>query len=67
VIAGGLINAYFSGRGSKELRREANEIRKYTIMLIDFLDDAGVIDVKKDAKENPIKYGSSKQELTEGR
>jgi hypothetical protein len=52
VIAGGLVNAYFSRRGSRELRREANEIKKYNVMLIDFLDDAGVIDVKRDAKGN---------------
>ena len=54
VIAVGLINAYFSWRGSRELRREANEIKRYTLMLIDFLDDAGVIDVKRDEKGNAI-------------
>jgi hypothetical protein len=54
VMGGGLISTYFSWQASKELRREANEIRKYNIMLIDFLDDAGVIDVKRDAEGNPI-------------
>ena len=54
VIAGGLVNAYFSWRGSRELRREADVIKKYNLMLIDFLDDAGVIDVKQDAKGNAI-------------
>jgi hypothetical protein len=28
VIAGGLVNAYFSRRGSKELRREASDLRQ---------------------------------------
>jgi hypothetical protein len=30
VIAGGLVNAYFSRQGSKELRREANEPKRET-------------------------------------
>jgi len=33
VIAGGLVNAYFSWQGSKELRREAKALRERTIEL----------------------------------
>ena len=38
VIAGGLINAYFSWRGSKELGREAQALRQRTIELEDAIE-----------------------------
>ena len=44
VIAGGLINAFFSWQGSKEIRREAGDLRQLTYQLIRFLEDAGVIE-----------------------
>jgi hypothetical protein len=69
VIAGGLVNAYFSRRGSRELRREANEIKKYNVMLIDFLDDADakgnatqirVVKVEHDARATGVATDQTK-------
>ena len=54
VIAGGLINAYFSRRGTRELREEADRLRRLTIMLMRLLDQAGVIPVKWDENGNPL-------------
>jgi hypothetical protein len=38
VIAGGLVNAYFSWQGSKELRREAKALRERTLELEDAIE-----------------------------
>ena len=60
-MIGGLINAYFSWRGSKELRREANELkqetdhlRRLTIMLMRLLDQADLIPIKWDEQGYPL-------------
>jgi hypothetical protein len=70
VIAGGLINAFFSRRGSKELRREANELkqetdnlRSLTIMLMRLLDQAKVIPVKWNENGNPLMTVESELKL----
>lgn len=44
VLAGGLVNAYFSRQGSKELKREADGLRQLNLQLIRFLEDAGIIE-----------------------
>lgn len=61
VIAGGLVTAFFSWQGSRELRREATELKQETddlrrlnIMLMRLLDQAGVIPVKWDKQGNPL-------------
>ncbi len=46
VIAGGLINAYFAWRGSKELRREAGNLKQLTTKLMLMMNDAGLIEVE---------------------
>jgi hypothetical protein len=70
VISGGLINAFFSRRGSKELRREANELkqetdnlRSLTIMLMRLLDQAKVIPVKWNENGNPLMTVESELKL----
>jgi hypothetical protein len=55
VIAGGLINAYFSWRGTKELRRETNNLKHLTKQLMLMMDDAGMIEVEWDMDRNPIR------------
>ena len=47
VVAGGLITAYFSWRGSKELRREAEKQRQVTLKVIQILDGTGLIEIKE--------------------
>lgn len=55
VIAGGLINAYFSWQGSKDLRREAGNLKQLTTKLMLMMDDAGLIKVEWDEEGNPIR------------
>src|SRR5215213_7057427 len=55
VMAGGLISAYFSWRSSKELRREAGNLRLLTTKLMLMMDDAGLIKVEWDKHGNPIR------------
>ena len=43
VVAGGLINWYFSRRGSEELRKEANNLRKLNGLTIRILDEANLL------------------------
>jgi len=43
VIFGGLISAYFSWQGTKELRREAGNLQLLTKKLMLMMDDAGLI------------------------
>jgi hypothetical protein len=50
VIAGGLVNAYFSWQGSKELRREAGNLRQLTKKLMLMMHDAELIKVEWDAE-----------------
>jgi hypothetical protein len=42
-VIGGLISALFARQGSKELRREASDLRQLNYQLIRFLEDAGTI------------------------
>jgi hypothetical protein len=47
VVAGGMINWYFSRRSSAELRNEAETLRQLTLKLTHILAGAGVIEVKE--------------------
>ena len=55
VILGGLVNACFSWQGSKELRREAGNLKQLTKKLMLMMDDAGLIEVEWDEDGNPIR------------
>ncbi len=57
IPIGGLITflvarCYYE-KASKDLENAAGELRKYTIMLINLLDDEGVINVERDEYGNP--------------
>jgi hypothetical protein len=61
VVLGGLIAYYYSSQASKELRREANALRReteearhYINALISYLEAAGQISVRRDADGRPI-------------
>src|SRR5215218_776039 len=59
VLIGGaitlVVSSVFYGLAARDLKREASELRQYTIMLINLLDDEGVINVERDAHGNPIR------------
>ena len=50
-----LVTRWYYERASGDLEREAGELKDYTVMLINYLDDAGVIEVERDAQGNPIR------------
>jgi hypothetical protein len=61
VVLGGLIAYCYSGQASKELRREADPLRRetedarhYVHALISYLEAAGQISVRRDADGRPI-------------
>jgi hypothetical protein len=45
-----LVTRWYYDRASGDLEREAGELKDYTVMLINYLDDAGVIEVERDAQ-----------------
>ncbi len=55
VMLGGLVNAYFSRLGTKELRSEAGNLRQLTKQLMFMMDDAGLIKVEWDKHGNPVR------------
>jgi hypothetical protein len=61
VVIGGVISLYFSRRASRELRREADALRReaqearhYVNSLISYLEAAGQITVRRDELGRPI-------------
>ena len=44
-----LVARWYYERATRNLEREASELKDYTVMLINYLDDARMIDVERDA------------------
>ena len=69
VLIGGVITLIVSGVfywfASRDLRRESNELKAYTVMLINYLDDAGVIEVERDTHGNPVRVRVIRREVTD--
>ena len=69
IAVGGLITflvtRWYYARASGDLEREAGELKDYTVMLINYLDDAGVIEVERDAQGNPIRVRVIKREIAD--
>jgi hypothetical protein len=60
-----LVIRWYYARASGELEREAGELKDYTVMLVNYLDDAGVIEVERDAHSNPIRVRVIKREIAD--
>jgi hypothetical protein len=60
-----LIARWYYDRATGDLEREAGELKDYTVMLLNYLDDAGVIEVERDAQGSPVRVKVIKRELTE--
>ena len=69
IVVGGsitfLVTRWYYARASGDLEREANELKDYTVMLVNYLDDAGVIEVERDAQGNPIRVRVIKREIAD--
>jgi hypothetical protein len=50
-----LVTRWYYERAYRDLEREADELKDYTVMLIKYLDEAGVIEVERDAHGNPTR------------
>ena len=60
-----LVTRRYYDRASGDLEREANELKDYTVMLVNYLDDAGVIAVERDEHSNPIRVRVIKREVAD--
>jgi hypothetical protein len=60
-----LVTRWYYDRASGDLEREAGELKDYTVMLVNYLDDAGVIEVERDAHSNPIRVRVIKREIAD--
>jgi hypothetical protein len=58
-----LVTRWHYERASGDLEREAGELKDYTVMLINYLDDARMIDVERDAHGNPVQVRVIKREV----
>ena len=69
IVVGGfitfLVTRSYYERASGDLEREAGELKDYTVMLINYLDDAGVIEVERDAQGNPIRVRVIKRKIAD--
>ncbi len=60
-----LVARRYFDRASGHLEREAGELKGYTVMLLNYLDDAGVIEVERDAQGSPVRVRVTKREVTD--
>jgi hypothetical protein len=64
-VATFLVARWYCERATGNLEREASELKDYTIMLVDYLDDAGMIDVERDAHGDPVRVRVVKREASD--
>ncbi len=60
-----LVTRWYYERASGDLEREASELKDYTVILINYLDDAGVIEVERDAHGDPVRVRVVRHEITD--
>jgi hypothetical protein len=60
VIFGGLINwlcsKHYYGKATKDLNKEAGELRRLNILMLEGMELAGWVTLTRDAQRNPISY-----------
>ena len=60
-----LVARWYYERATGNLEREASELKDYTVMLINYLDDARMIDVERDAHGDPVRVRVIKREASD--
>jgi hypothetical protein len=60
-----LVARWYYERATGNLEREASELKDYTVMLVDYLDDAGMIDVERDEHGDPVRVRAIKRESSD--
>jgi hypothetical protein len=69
IAVGGVVTfvltRWYYVRASGDLEREARELRDYTFTLINYFDDARMIDVERDAHGKPVRVRVIKCDVTD--
>jgi hypothetical protein len=69
IAVGGVVTFFvtrwYYERASRDLEREASELRDYTVTLINYLDDARMIDVERDAHGKPVRVRVINREVSD--
>jgi hypothetical protein len=69
IAVGGVVTfvltRWYYVRASGDLEREASELRDYTFTLINYFDDARMIDVERDAHGKPVRVRVIKRAVTD--
>ena len=60
-----LLTRWYYERASGDLEREASELRDYTVTLINYFEDARMIDVERDAHGKPVRVRVIKRAVTD--
>jgi hypothetical protein len=60
-----VLTRWYYERASGDLEREASELRDYTVTLINYFDDARMIDVERDAHGKPVRVRVIKRAVTD--
>jgi hypothetical protein len=60
-----LVARWYYERATGNLEREASELKDYTVMLINYLDDARMIDVERDAQGDPVRVRVIRREASD--
>ena len=58
-----VVSSAFYSLATRDLKRTSDELNGYTIMLVNYLDDAGVIEVERDARGNPVRVRPIRREI----
>ena len=60
-----LVARWYYESATGNLEREASELKDYTVMLVNYLDDARMIDVERDAHGKPVRVRVIKRAVTD--
>ena len=60
-----LVARWYYERATVDLEREASELKDYTVMLVNYLDDAGMIDVERNEHGDPVRVRVLKHEASD--
>ena len=60
-----LVARWYYESATGNLEREASELKDYTVMLVNYLDDARMIDVERDAHGDPVRVRVIRREASD--
>jgi hypothetical protein len=60
-----LVARWYYETATGNLEREASELKDYTVMLVNYLDDARMIDVERDAQGDPVRVRVIRREASD--